>query len=174
MTHPLRTTITALSLAGVMVLGAGACGGDDSSDEATIRDAAGGDGITVDLDGDKGSLSIGGGALPEGFPSEMPIFDEDLMPLTAASIEDEDDGEQRFAVSWQPDATEAELLEFYRRELPANGWTIDTSDEQSGDGGQEAFAGVLVIEGHGFTGGITILGSGGTMNLSISLARPLD
>ncbi|CAN5908204.1 hypothetical protein BH23ACT2_BH23ACT2_21710 [soil metagenome] len=176
MSISLRTRATGAGLAVVLALGAAACGGGSSPEaaaERAIQDAVneGMDDADVDVDLSEGgftvedgesSVAFGAGDLPDGFPSEMPIFDPDAQPIGAVSIVDE--GEQRIGVSFQVDASVDEVVGFYQRELPSNGWDVEESDQVS--------IPVLAVEGYGYTGGVTVADAGGVVTLSFMLERP--
>lgn len=136
---------------------------DDEVDDVDI-DMDGG-GITVDTD--KGNLAIGGSDLPDGFPSEMPIYDPTASPVVAMGVVE--DGEERLVASYHLDVDdEDDVLAFFRRELPPAGWTVEESDEPS-----DSFT-VLKVEGHGFIGGITIMSASNVLNVTYTLARSVD
>lgn len=164
-----------LGLALAVTVGAVACGGGESAEdraEQQVREGieqgladAGVDGDLADLGdisvgdgegGEAGTLSLAGGDLPEGFPSQMPIFDPDAMPIGGVSIVDS--GERRIAVTFQLEAGEDEVVDFYRAELPGAGWSVSEPEQVS--------VPMLNVEGHGYDGAVTVQVAGGVTSLS--------
>ncbi|WP_300639087.1 hypothetical protein [Nocardioides sp.] len=89
-----RTTLAATG-ALLLLLGTAACGADDVADQAAesaveraIEDAASSEGVDVDIDSGDGSVSIessdgtftsGMGALPQGFPEDIPVLEGEIL-----------------------------------------------------------------------------------------------
>ncbi len=177
MTNHLRSSLTGLGLVLALAGGVVACGGGESAEdraERQVREAidqgmadAGVEGDIPDLGdipigdgegGQAGTLSLAGGDLPEGFPSQMPIFDPEASPIGGVSIVD--GNERRLGVTFQVDATEDEVIDFYRAELPGSGWTVEEPDQVS--------VPMLNVEGHGYDGAVTVQVAGGVTSLSFS------
>lgn len=95
--HHTSRTRTALAVSGalLLLLGTTACGTDDVADQAAesaveraIEDAASSEGVDVDVDAEDGSVSIessdgtftsGMGALPQGFPEDIPVLEGEIL-----------------------------------------------------------------------------------------------
>ena len=138
--------IAALAL--VAVLGAAACGGDITVDtgngEVTIDEEGGGATCTDDQGN---TVEVGGGVdLPADFPDSFPIPD-DVTPSGSYAAEG------GFVVYFSTTMSYDELVAFYESELPANGWTIDTTQDLSDGSGTYRN---LIISGNGYTGLVTI------------------
>jgi hypothetical protein len=176
-TH-LRRKATGLTIALGLMLGAGACGSSESPQEAAERQVgeamaegmaeAGVEGDVdlseggLSIDTEDGTMSFGDAELPEGFPSEMPLYDPEATSMGAISLVE--DGEQRVGVSFQLEADGDEVLDFYRRELPQSGWDVSEPD---------VGVPMLSVEGHGYEeGGVTVHSGEGMVTLSFRFIRP--
>lgn len=90
-----RTRVLTLLTVPPLLLGTSACGADEvaerageSAVERAIEDAAESEGVDVDVDAEDGSVSIessdgtftsGMGALPQGFPEDIPLADGEIL-----------------------------------------------------------------------------------------------
>ncbi len=97
-----------------------------------------------------GGVTVGSGALPDGFPSEFPIPDG-AAPAYSASQG------QGYAVWFSSDMSLDELTSFFDDALPGGGWTVASKANVSDQAGGSYTA--YAITGNGYSGGI-YLGSG--------------
>ena len=135
-----HVALIALSL----ILAIPACGGESSKDarqedqrtaekiaEEAIRKAGGGE-VKVDLEGDtvrfsseQGDLTVSSGSgasLPEGFPDDIPIYD-DAELLTSAHSQQE----EAFNATWTTDEEASKVKNFITGEMQKKGWQSETT-----------------------------------------------
>jgi hypothetical protein len=130
--------------AGLLALTTTACGsvGEAISERAVeeIAEQAAGQGVDIDVDDEggrmlisssEGTLDIGGGELPDGFPDDLPLppGHEVLGSMTQA-----DDQRSSMTVTTSTTADFTQVVDDLRSGLEDGGWTIeDTSELTSGD-----------------------------------------
>jgi hypothetical protein len=143
-------------LAGALVLGAVACGGDGNGVEVKVSDGGvsiggpGGGGVQVSdggvtVEGPSGSeVNLGTGDYPEGWPSDFPVPDG-VTPVYSVGSPD------GVAVWFGGTMTADEVKSFYTDALPAAGYTIDSQADYSDSSGSYT---VMSLSGNGWTGGI--------------------
>lgn len=155
-----RSFLLVLLLA--LMLFVGACSGSDEGDADGGQDTAttattapttgeeepsedGGASPSVVISSGSETVSIGGGELPEGWPEEFPLPDGAEVAGSASSPGN--------YVVWfsAGDSGMNDLKGFFEEELPANGWSIDSTMDLGGDG----FS-VFTISGNGYTGGVYV------------------
>lgn len=92
------------------------------------------------------TVSIGGGDIPEGFPSQFPIPDGASVVYTASAS-------GSYSVWFSSDSTLDELKSFFDDQLPSNGWSVDGKfDFSDANGAYRAYS----ITGNGFSGGVYV------------------
>lgn len=148
-----RMLIGALSI--IVVLGATGCA---TTAEQIAEDVAGevvggevnidGGGVTVDTPG--GAVTVGTDTLPEGFPADFPIPE-------AAKVESSSrvavSAGTDFYVNLISDDALADVLDWYKTELAAQGWEMETEVQVPGDASMPT---MLVAKKGTMTGTITI------------------
>ncbi len=95
--------------------------------------------IKVDGDGDKGSVTIkstdgsttatygNDASLPEGFPSDVPIYEPSTIVYATKT------GNNRFSASAKTSDSASQVLAFYKADLSDKGWT-NTHESSYGQG----------------------------------------
>ena len=144
----MATHLRIATLALVTVLGAAACGGGTTIDTGNGEIQIDEDGGGVTFTDDEGnSVEVGTGVeLPEDFPASFPLPDE-VTPSGSYAAEG------GFVVYFSTTMSFDDLVAFFDAELPANGWTIDTTQDLSDTSGSYRN---LVISGNGYAGLVTI------------------
>lgn len=108
--------------------------------------------------GNEGEFSFEeGGNLPEGFPSDFPLY-----PGTTLSSSWTAKGQSSNGISliWETDDSSEKVLEFYKRELEAKGWKITS-----------AFSATYSFEKGNTSGFVGIAkGSSGRTEISLTLS----
>lgn len=133
--HRRTRTLIAAPVALLLLLGASACGADEVAEQAAesaveqaIEDAAASEGVDVDVDSGDGSVSIessdgtftsGMGALPQGFPEEIPVVEGDILQGASS----EGNGTTGWVVSMAVDSTPDQALEEASAALEGAGYT---------------------------------------------------
>ncbi len=69
-----------------------------------------------------GSFSFGG-ELPTGFPTDVPIYPNSKVGFTSSS-KSSNNGKDEYTATFTVGAKVADVVNFYKTKLPANGWTI--------------------------------------------------
>ena len=95
------------------------------------------DGEKVTITGDEGeTLEIDGSGttLPDGFPSDVPVYDGEIMSSTSFSA-----GEgQSFSVAILTDDAFADVVDWYKAEFSAEAWEVVGETSAQVDGGSTA------------------------------------
>lgn len=143
MKKPLRRPVVALSVLALALTG---CGGvSENIAERALEEAAeaGGEGdvdVDIDLDGEDGggisidsedgtaSVDIGGGELPDDWPSDVPVIDGEI--ITAASSET--GSESFWSATIQTSTSVSAAAEQIESDLRDAGFTIGTEAQTSG------------------------------------------
>lgn len=144
----MTTHLRIATLALIAVFGAAACGGGTTIDTGNGEVQIDQDSGEVTFTDDEGnSVEVGTGVdLPADFPEEFPIPDDVTPSGSYAS-----DG--AFVVYFSTTMSFDDMVAFFDAELPANGWTIDTTQDLSDTSGSYRN---LIISGNGYSGLITI------------------
>lgn len=90
-------------------------------------------GNSVTVTGQDGSsmTSSSEGKLPEGFPSDMPLYTPGK--ITGAAVSTENGAKSFILAIDSPDAV-ADIFAWYKAQLPEKGWTVqNTTESDSGD-----------------------------------------
>lgn len=74
---------------------------------------------------DEGSVTVGGGSLPDNWPSDAPQYPGAQIQYSGSS--NPQTGEAGASIVFQVSATAQTVVEYYKRELLAKGWKIDTT-----------------------------------------------
>jgi hypothetical protein len=122
---------------------------DESNNSVSIKGAGGG--LTASTDG----------KLPEGFPEDMPVYENGTIATGISSKSDKGTG---FLVGIDTADTAGDVFDWYDAQLKDEGWTVKTS-MKTDDGG--------LLGGEKGTTSFTIAvgpGSGGKTSISISLS----
>ncbi|MEX1209605.1 MAG: hypothetical protein WEA35_01885 [Candidatus Nanopelagicales bacterium] len=123
----MRRTIASIMVVGIAFMGVSACGSEQAA-ENTVNDALGGS-ASVDMgeDGEirvdtgDGSIEIGTGEFPEGWPADLTVIPG--FTLAAASVTSDGLSAQMVA-----EGDETEAVRTYAIDLQANqGWAVDPS-----------------------------------------------
>jgi len=91
------------------------------------------------------TVSIGGGDIPEGFPSEFPIPDGATVVYSASAG-------GSYSIWFSSDASMDEQKSFFDEQLPANGWDSQSFDFGDQNGAYRAYT----ITGNGYSGGVYV------------------
>lgn len=137
-------------LAMLLVLGLSGCGSISEKIGEKVGEEIAGSvvGGEVDVKGDdvtitteEGDVSITGdtGEIPEGFPDDVPIYDDSEVDSATSMTSD---GTTTFYVNLTMEDDVATVYEWYKAEVVDKGWTITSDVLMSGDGD----SGQLVIE----------------------------
>jgi hypothetical protein len=102
----------------------------------------GGNSVTVTGQDGSSMTSSSDGKLPEGFPSDMPLYTPGKIVTSAVSTEN---SAKSFVVTIDsPDAV-ADIFAWYKAQLPEKGWTVQNTTESDtgalfmGEKGAQAF-----------------------------------
>ncbi len=150
MVRRLFVVLAAVALA----IGAVACSKnkEDAGVNIDVGDGGNADGSEpIVITSGSSQVAIGTAELPEGFPSEFPLPD-DATPVY--SFADTSGSFVWFSSGMSTD----DLNAFFQSELPANGWSIDSTFSMSGADGSDVTS--LGISGNGWSGAIAV-GNGG-------------
>ena len=157
-----------------MAVGAAGSSTESVTEGASHRaiQAEGGEG-RIDLDGNSftmsdgdSTVSMGAGDLPDGYPSNFPVFDSSAEPVVAMTFDDQEQGERRMTASYTFEAPAAEVAEWYEGALAAAGYEVTE--------GYRDVAPVVSFEGNGWTGGISLYDQGTQSQVNVNLERPLE
>lgn len=99
--------------------------------------------------------------LPEGFPSDFPLYPGVRV---LSSVTGEELGEEGFLVNLETSDDQKEVSSFYKTALPQKGWEI-TASFDSGDGA------VYTIKRAGVNGAVAISQKAGKTEISIALGN---
>ncbi|HAP77369.1 MAG TPA: hypothetical protein DCR14_14965 [Acidimicrobiaceae bacterium] len=140
--HLLRPTLALLAGAGLLV------GCSDAKEKATeqvmeeiIEQNGGGnvdvelgdDGEIVGIETDDGTMTIGGGSLPDAWPTDVPSYEGGRI-ISSQSFDT--NGEVLLMVSYEVDDAPAAAADSMKAALEAAGFTIDSSGStEDGSGG---------------------------------------
>lgn len=102
---------------------------------------------TMVISDGSGTVSIGGGELPEGWPDSFPLPEGAELAGSASSP-----GNYVVWFSSEGSALE-DLKAFFDDELPANGWTIESELDFGDDAGSYS---AYAISGNGYSGGVYV------------------
>ncbi len=159
-----RALVGVLSI--MLVLGVVGC---QAPVEKIAEEVAGGviggdvkvDGDSVTVETGDGAVTIDGGTdtLPEGFPSDFPVYDETRVESSSkiASGESTD-----FYVNLISDDAFTDVFDWYKAELVAEGWTIDSEVQVPDNEGASA---MFTVKKGTVTGTITIRDTGSAIEL---------
>ena len=159
MTSIARSLLHTLVATLALLLGL-ACGGDPEEPVAPTGGAESGEEVTWSGETEKGDhyeAQIGGEVeVPNDFPSDIPLYPESTPMATL------DAGDHGSILALQTSVEPEEVFEFYRNELPNQGWAIEN---------EAAFGDQYVL---GVTKGersanVTIAVGGGTTRVAIAL-----
>jgi len=90
----------------------------------------GNDGGKVTFENSEGKVSFEeGGKLPEGFPSDFPVYSGAKV---ASSFTANTDGKDGMSVVWETNDSADDVSAFYKSNLVAKGWKVTASFEQDG------------------------------------------
>lgn len=127
-----------------------------------------GQNVDVDSSGDKvtvqteeGQVSFeAGGSLPEGFPSDFPVY-PGAKVVSSSTVQGEKDS--GMSVVWETSDSQATVADYYKKELPAAGYSVvstfaanDSLTISFKKGETEGFMGVTSGEGGKTTISVTI------------------
>lgn len=148
-----RMIIGALSI--IVVLGATGCAtaaeqvaediaGEVIGGEVNVEDG----GVTVDTPG--GAVTVGVDTLPDGFPADFPIPEAGILESSSRVAVSEGTD---FYVNLVSDDALTDVLDWYKAELAAQGWEMETEVQVPGDTSTPA---MLVAKKGTMTGTITL------------------
>jgi len=127
-----------------------------------------GQNVQVDSSGDKvtveteeGQVSFeAGGSLPAGFPSDFPVYSGAKVVSSFTAQGEQDSG---MSVVWESSDSQASVADFYKKQLPAAGYTVSSTFEATNSltisfkkGETEGFMGVTSGEGGKTTISVTV------------------
>lgn len=75
-----------------------------------------------------------GGALIEGVPS-LPVYPEATL-VASAKTNPPDQPDSGYRIKWRTTGSVAEIMTWYQKEMPKNGWTIEPSNDPDNTGEQ--------------------------------------
>lgn len=175
-----RTRIPArlLVAVGVLALGASAC--DAVADsvaenvaEGIAEQAAGGD-VDIDVDEDggnvriessEGTLDIGGGELPEGFPADLPL--PDGHEVQSSMSQGNADAATLFVTVTAP-GTFDDVVAALESGLADGGWTVDDTTNMSAD---EFSSTTLTVSRDDWTGNVGVTHTDGETIVTYTLEQ---
>ena len=120
-----------------MLLGLGCKSPSQMITEKVLETASGGkakvdlSGNTVKVETKEGTSEWGGTKLPDNWPSDAPVYPGASVQFSSSS--NSKDGQPSAMVMFQTKEAGPNVYEFYKKELVAQGWTVE-QDIQSGDG----------------------------------------
>jgi hypothetical protein len=118
--------VLVLIVLGQLVLGGFARNGAKGAlEQATGGKVDYGAGNTATYKTDNGSVTVGGGSLPSNWPSDAPQYPGAKILYSGSS--NPQTGETGSSVAFQVNATAQTVVDFYKRELTAKGWKIDST-----------------------------------------------
>lgn len=128
-----------IGLAVMLAVAAAGCGalGGQAAKEAVER----GTGVKVDEGGkkvtiktDKGTVEAEGGEgkLPSDFPSKFPVYQGATVKSGAKTSTPD---ATMFTVTWEVAGAAAQVVEFYKKALPDNGYKVESTMESAGTTG---------------------------------------
>lgn len=173
-----RTSARLLAAVGALALGAAAC--DSVAENLTERvveeaaEQAAGEGVDIDIDEDggnlriessEGSLDIGGGELPEVFPSDLPLPDghQVLSSMTQGSA----DANTVFVTVSAPGAFD-DVVAAIESGLEQGGWTVDDTTNMTSDGFSST---TLMVSKGDWTGNVGVTSTDGETTVSYTLEQ---
>jgi len=132
MKRTLARIAVSLFVVGLVLSVAGCQSIAEKATEAAVEKATG---VQVDKDGEQITIKGEDGAeltassdgeLPDGFPSDVPVFEGKVVSSIKA--------EKGFSVTIEAEAGVMDVFDFYKDKLPAEGWNI-VSEMKVEDGG---------------------------------------
>lgn len=79
----------------------------------------------------EGSVTVGGGSMPENWPSDAPVAYAGAQIMYSGTTNPQT-GEAGSAVVYQTNASVQSVTEYYSSRLKAEGWTIEASADMAG------------------------------------------
>lgn len=134
--------------------------------DRTIEQATGGRinygaGNMINYKTDNGSVTIGGNSLPSTWPSDAPQYPG--AQILYSGSQNPQTGEAGVSIVFQVNANVQTVVDFYKRELVAKGWKIDTTATMGSSATLGATKGVKTF-------GVYIVDSGnGTVNVTVGI-----
>ena len=137
MAWKITLTVFALLLAATALTGCNMAA--EEATEALVEGSTGADveiddeGGSVSVETEDGSMEVTGGdsaEVPDGFPSDMPLYDGTVVMGQAIEV----DGETSYNVAIEVEDDVADIADWYSSELDAEGWTITFEMSNDSDG----------------------------------------
>lgn len=72
---------------------------------------------------EEGSVTIGANSLPENWPSDAPKYGNGAIQYSAST--NEQTGDEGSAIVFMTSDNASVVVEFYKKELASNGWTVE-------------------------------------------------
>lgn len=125
-----------LMTAGLLLAACGQKGVENAMERQIEQDTAGNADVDVKADGsmeiqtDEGTATIGGGAMPSGWPEDVKAYAGATVTYSASM--NAQTGEPGMAVVLMSTDDVATVAAYYKKELAAAGWTMGESMEASG------------------------------------------
>jgi hypothetical protein len=142
--------------------------------ESALKNATGAD-VDLDKDGgsvkiktDKGEMEIGAtnGKIPDGFPSQFPIYNGAEVKSSMKTSSTEEKGKTGFQVAMQTSDSVTKVVDFYKSKLVSSGYEIASSTE-IGSGS----ASLGVKKGDENIGNVLVMEEDGKTNIIISISN---
>jgi hypothetical protein len=142
--------------------------------ESLVKNATGADvdlnkdGGSVKIKTDKGEMEIGAteGKLPDGFPSQFPIYSGAQIKSSMKTSNSEVKGKTGFMVAMQTSDDITKVADYYKSKLKSSGYEISSTTE-IGNGPVS----LGVKKGAENIGNVLIMAEGGKTNITISISN---
>lgn len=156
-------------IVGVVVVGLILNGiGNKASEEAAERAIEAATGGRVDVDADDGEVTVRteegtwstSAELPDDFPSDVPLYPDAEVQGSVAAAGQQGGG---ISVGLQTDDDLSDVTAWYKREVPAKGWTVTTDATVNG-------ALILGASKDGRTLSVSVSGEGESVTIVLSVS----